>query len=437
MRSTSSVHRASTAIQANQIWPNSSGFRPNLNILLLAKMIANATAKSTQKRKASQFDEDSLSNKRTRASDGSITQNSTELKYTYPFAEALHSIFVKADTVPVLRHVLDIQYVHGDAEDVAFRDILKSSSESQVDLGEILLGRYRGRFIGLSAEDRTWLLLIPSLSIDADTNDLQNSGAHDLLVACRILQESGYARFRASLRVTTFPELSLQLEIVASIAIPELLNFEIRKGTLKKTITALEDARRRLLRAAYVPEDVVSTVVKQSITVSSFYNILGPAPALPSAAAERAIQCEGLLPSLLPFQRRSVAWLLEREGMKLTPEGTLVPQSLVNAFSFWQEVREGNHVWYMNRLSGELAEEVPELPNVHGGMLAEEPGLGKTVETIALILMNPAPPEWNPTQSRWDEISCLDAKAVKVRANPVKFMLQTISTCICIYRRHL
>ena len=100
--------------------------------------------------------------------------------------------------------------------------------------------------------------------------------------------------------------------------------------------------------------------------------------------------------------------------MVLTPEGTLVPQPSPEAFSFWQQIEEGNHTWYMNRLSAELSDEAPELPNVHGGMLAEEPGLGKTVETIALILMNPAPPDWNPTLSRWDDVSCLDVKAVKV-----------------------
>ncbi len=180
-------------------------------------------------------------------------------------------------------------------------------------------------------------------------------------------------------------------------------------------MTALQDARRRLLRAAYYPfEDVVSDHVNHPVTVSAFYNILGSAPAIPSKTAENALQCEGLLPSLLPFQRRSVAWLLEREGMVLTPEGTLVPQPSPEAFSFWQQIEEGNHTWYMNRLSAELSEEAPELPNVHGGMLAEEPGLGKTVETIALILMNPALPDWNPTLSRWDDVSCLDVKAVKV-----------------------
>jgi E3 ubiquitin-protein ligase SHPRH len=183
---------------------------------------------------------------------------------------------------------------------------------------------------------------------------------------------------------------------------------------IKRDFVALEDSQRRLLRAAYLPEDVVSTDVPHPITVSTFYAIMDSAPHLPSQKAIDALQPEALLPTLLPFQRRSVAWLLEKEGMSVTADGSIVPRESSSSFSFWEEVMEGNRRWFLNRLSGELSEDEPELPTILGGMLAEEPGLGKTVETIALILLNPAPPKWNPSLSRWDPISRLDVKAVKV-----------------------
>lgn len=41
-------------------------------------------------------------------------------------------------------------------------------------------------------------------------------------------------------------------------------------------------------------------------------------------------------------------------------------------------------------LLGKLSTDVPEGPR--GGFLAEEMGLGKTVEVLALVLANPAPP---------------------------------------------
>lgn len=54
------------------------------------------------------------------------------------------------------------------------------------------------------------------------------------------------------------------------------------------------------------------------------------------------------------------------------------------------------------------------VPTICGGMLAEEPGLAKTVETIALILMNPAQPSWNPMLTRSDLQGRADINPVRV-----------------------
>jgi E3 ubiquitin-protein ligase SHPRH len=152
----------------------------------------------------------------------------------------------------------------------------------------------------------------------------------------------------------------------------------------------------------------------EPVTVSTFYNVMGPAPPLPSDEAMRAMQPDELLPTLLPFQCCSVAWLLEREGVSVLPSGAIASRSSPASFSFWREIQVGNHTLYFNSLSGDLVDEQPDFPVIHGGMLAEEPGLGKTLETIALILLNPAPPIWNPTLATWDDIACLNVSVVKV-----------------------
>lgn len=72
-----------------------------------------------------------------------------------------------------------------------------------------------------------------------------------------------------------------------------------------------------------MPEAVTSNDVNDPVTVSSFYSILRPAPTLSSTSLELVIQPEELLPSFLPFQRRGVTWLLEREGMTLSREACL------------------------------------------------------------------------------------------------------------------
>ncbi|KAG6880635.1 hypothetical protein C0992_003235, partial [Termitomyces sp. T32_za158] len=70
-------------------------------------------------------------------------------------------------------------------------------------------------------------------------------------------------------------------------------------------------------------------------------------------------------------------------------------------------------MWYLNRLSGALSDSFPEICPALGGILAEEPGLGKTLESISLILLNPAPPERNPTMTKWDPEARLEVKAIK------------------------
>ena len=185
--------------------------------------------------------------------------------------------------------------------------------------------------------------------------------------------------------------------------------------TRRSLALAREDAQRRLLHTAYLSWDISSLAVNDEVTVSTLYSILRPAPPLSSQAANKTPQPESLIPTLLPFQRRSVAWMLEKEGVVINEEGLIVPQNLSDNFSFWKEIKHGIHTWYLNRLSGELSANPPNtIPVPFGGILAEEPGLGKTVETIALILLNPAPPEYNPTLTRWDPEASLEVKAVKV-----------------------
>ncbi len=285
MRDTTSTHTIPIRTQPIELWP--PGFVPNLNVALLAKMIAIATEddatfvvpESSRKRKASGRVQDTLSNKRTRttratsardrqnvgsddeASDGVLIIDRSNY---YPRAE-LASNFVKAESevIPALRHVLEIQYVNeaqppesgctasanvsGESlvlGDASLHDILLSLSESlsspkQINIGEVLLGTYRDRFVGMPAEDKTWLLLIPSLAIDAESNDFQSVSASDLLAACRTLQQYGQAHLSASLQVTLhplvdgLPKFSLQLEIVASVITPAILENLVPKGTLK------------------------------------------------------------------------------------------------------------------------------------------------------------------------------------------------------------
>ena len=90
---------------------------------------------------------------------------------------------------------------------------------------------------------------------------------------------------------------------------------------------------------------------------------------------------EGLNVDLLPFQRQTLRWALERET---TPGG-------IQSFH-WAKIPlppNAKDELYFNPLLGMFSKTKPE--NVRGGWICEQMGMGKTVISLALILSNPAP----------------------------------------------
>lgn len=98
--------------------------------------------------------------------------------------------------------------------------------------------------------------------------------------------------------------------------------------------------------------------------------------------------------SLYGFQQRAVDWLLRREGVKFSSAGELEPfaQSTPPA-SFSQTQDAIGQTCYISRLRGMIVTSLGRATNdtlqsLRGGILAEEMGLGKTVELIALMSLH-------------------------------------------------
>jgi len=91
---------------------------------------------------------------------------------------------------------------------------------------------------------------------------------------------------------------------------------------------------------------------------------------------------EGLTVELLPFQRQTVQWAIERERV---PGG-------VQSYTWAKlpEVAQPGAELHYNPGLRKFATSKPKL--IRGGIIAEEMGLGKTVISLSLILQNPAPP---------------------------------------------
>ncbi|PON60049.1 F-box protein [Parasponia andersonii] len=80
---------------------------------------------------------------------------------------------------------------------------------------------------------------------------------------------------------------------------------------------------------------------------------------------------------LFPHQQAAVQWMLHREQ-----HAEVLPHPLYMAFS-----TEDGFSFYVSTISGEIISDIaPTVNDFHGGMFCDEPGLGKTITALSLIL---------------------------------------------------
>jgi E3 ubiquitin-protein ligase SHPRH len=108
--------------------------------------------------------------------------------------------------------------------------------------------------------------------------------------------------------------------------------------------------------------------------------------------------------SLYPFQKRTVQFLLNREGAAYE-NGRIVtrPHSHQHVpFSFRKEMSGYDREIYVSHPLGTVVDDIAAASkytwDIHGGILAEEMGLGKTVELIALIRLHQRSMPKSPSQ---------------------------------------
>ncbi|EGN92623.1 hypothetical protein SERLA73DRAFT_79438 [Serpula lacrymans var. lacrymans S7.3] len=371
--------------------------------------------------------------------------------------------------VPVFRHVLDLQYTKSANEQehnvdnvVANRngwlreedelnDVVRKlqgykSTSRTFELGTLWFRSYGDRVIALLGKPRNswlnnsfflqndeWHLLVPRVIWPDGLNgqllehfDIGSSpNQEDMLLALYNLQLTGHAKLHAKLRVITLPSdaydadhdlpFRFQLEYTVSLVLSTLCrSFPWQP---KRQLTDLEDIQRRFLFYIFRKAPISSSSHDSGdINIPFLYSILRPALGVPSQGAQEALQPKALLPTLLPFQRRSVAWMLEREGKVMSDRGELVSIASMRGDRplalFWEKIDLPSHKLYINRISGAVSLYAPQEHSALGGILAEEPGLGKTLECISLIMLNPGR-DRNPINETWDPEAQLHVKEIK------------------------
>lgn len=131
---------------------------------------------------------------------------------------------------------------------------------------------------------------------------------------------------------------------------------------------------------------------------------------MPSQADTESLSYDvpGLVARLYPFQRRALRWLLAREGVRWNgqrPDKTPVLETLPDEtnpalpLSFCPAKDANGDNMFVSSLHHVVSRSVESFRqqerNLRGGILAEEMGLGKTVEAISLILLHQRPPTQN------------------------------------------
>ncbi|CAO2649018.1 Nn.00g099670.m01.CDS01 [Neocucurbitaria sp. VM-36] len=152
------------------------------------------------------------------------------------------------------------------------------------------------------------------------------------------------------------------------------------------------------VKASYMKEDLrllthhfrdATSPAETTWALSDFYDSVYVPPT--ELQVSPRIQYSLTETSLYPFQQRAVDWLLRREGVAFSPSGTLEPfvESSLPA-SFRQTRDATGKLCHISQLRGMVVTNLDEakgdtLQSLRGGVLAEEMGLGKTVELIALM----------------------------------------------------
>ncbi|KAH9856240.1 SNF2 family N-terminal domain-containing protein [Lenzites betulinus] len=274
---------------------------------------------------------------------------------------------------------------------------------------------------------------------DTGDHDFHTRGyaIRDPLNAFLLLARDGRARLRAELSVVLLAgdrsvqegalPFTLRVQVDCSLVCPRIFEPVIpstRAHVDQTRASAVQEAQRRVFLHVFPPQTTLPGTYGGTTNIPLLFSVLGPAPPLLSSQALDTLQPDALLPTLLPFQRRSISWMLGREGKTVTASGEIVLQSDGDSDGrplplFWEAVSvSAEETWYVNRIRGVVSATRPTAEDDElnedalGGIVAEEPGLGKTLECISTIILNPAL-DRSPANTRWDSETKIDVKEIR------------------------
>ncbi|KAF4502634.1 rad8 and Rdh54p [Fusarium agapanthi] len=108
------------------------------------------------------------------------------------------------------------------------------------------------------------------------------------------------------------------------------------------------------------------------------------------------IQVDALESTLFPYQKRTLQWLLRREGVQWSADMRrvvpYVPENQDSVYDFKKLTDVAGNEYYLSELFHTVTRDISLFrqaeASIKGGILAEEMGLGKTLEVLGLILLH-------------------------------------------------
>ena len=233
-----------------------------------------------------------------------------------------------------------------------------------------------------------------------------------LQLALLRLQARGYITVQCSVSASSLAALSDTLSVHCTVRLlppafaaadeaPD--DHDTRNPELGLVLDAL--AARADAPATAAGGEGMAAAAAEAFSVHSFYETLRRTVHESPASAPTPT---GMTCTLRPYQARAVAWMVSRETPGLRADQTTHP--------LWSELcLPGERTLWANSAIGRLSRrEAWHQQSTAGGILAEEMGLGKTVEVIALIMSRPCLPANRLQVSTHEELQQQPAVAAGV-----------------------
>ncbi|TVY94101.1 putative ATP-dependent helicase [Lachnellula willkommii] len=218
-------------------------------------------------------------------------------------------------------------------------------------------------------------------------------GFEDVLLALEVDRDSRkWAKAQGKLWTEFGLELSQQ-DGVDSFRIVFTVKWNITTSPFYITQATAKVKVLPKILGTYFPDQSVTSIDKWS--PQDFYqSVHSPGNNDPVAASLRVDELES---NLYPFQKRAVQWLLRKEGFEWSDTHDRVIESSTTQdstlpVSFIEATDAQGQKCYVSHLFGLVTLDLTPFreseQGLKGGILAEEMGLGKTVEMISLITLN-------------------------------------------------